>query len=461
MSLARSLQSFAAMTQHREPARDGLSEHQLRVGRLSVAALGLLGPPIVVVEVASGVAVPRRAFVFGCAWTLTWGVLYLFGRAPAVRRSPESYVLISGLLLVAFVCATPWLAWVPHARWVQYCVVIPVLVGGVSFFPPTRMVALSAIALGAAIATERAALGAVVAPHVTVGAALAFAATGAVSSHVGREIWRRLERSKAHLVAVDRLGHLGRMTAALAHELKTPIAATDGALVTLADLADELERSAGAPGVTPDDLREIAADLRAATAIARTATRRAAEYVGAIRQHTRHAGAGRDALDVGAHARVAATLLAPKAHASGVTVDIVASDADAFVLGDPGKLDQLLTNLVDNAIDAVASTGRPGRVQVRVAAFGDAVRIEVEDDGPGVPPALRHRIFDYLFTTKRGAGTGLGLAICRDVAVGEFRGDLWLEDAHRGTGARFVARLDAGARSTEPESLVYEPAPAS
>lgn len=80
-----------------------------------------------------------------------------------------------------------------------------------------------------------------------------------------------------------------------------------------------------------------------------------------------------------------------------------------FIKGDAGHLEQVITNLVFNARDAL--NGR-GTIHVGVAAAEDAVRISVSDDGPGIAPHMLERIFEPLFTTKRN-GTGLGLAIAR------------------------------------------------
>jgi signal transduction histidine kinase len=81
------------------------------------------------------------------------------------------------------------------------------------------------------------------------------------------------------------------------------------------------------------------------------------------------------------------------------------------VRGRPGELNQVWTNLIDNAVHAAS-----GRVTVRTAVQGASVLIEVRDDGAGVPQALRDRIWEPFFTTKPvGQGTGLGLDIARRV----------------------------------------------
>jgi signal transduction histidine kinase len=101
------------------------------------------------------------------------------------------------------------------------------------------------------------------------------------------------------------------------------------------------------------------------------------------------------------------------------------------------ELNQVWTNLLDNAI---AAAGDDGTVTVRTYLRGDFLTVEVEDDGPGVPAEIRDRIFDSFFTTKEpGEGTGLGLDIAKRIVV-RHRGDLRLADAESG-GARFQVLL--------------------
>ena len=108
------------------------------------------------------------------------------------------------------------------------------------------------------------------------------------------------------------------------------------------------------------------------------------------------------------------------------------------VRADGELLQQVLGNFVQNAIDAVAERGG-GRVVVGVAAAGDAhVEMTVDDDGPGVPPSDRARVFEPYFTRK-DHGTGLGLAIAQRI-VTDHGGAVRVEESPLG-GARFVARL--------------------
>ena len=106
--------------------------------------------------------------------------------------------------------------------------------------------------------------------------------------------------------------------------------------------------------------------------------------------------------------------------------------------GDEARLREVMMNLVLNALDASA---RGGEVRVMARRLGPSeIELSVEDDGPGVAPEQREKIFQPFFTTK-AQGTGLGLAIVHSV-VTQHRGALGLESSEKG-GAAFRIRLPA------------------
>jgi signal transduction histidine kinase len=102
--------------------------------------------------------------------------------------------------------------------------------------------------------------------------------------------------------------------------------------------------------------------------------------------------------------------------------------------GHPGELNQVWTNLVANAIDAV---GDSGTIVLRTRVDGDAVVVEVSDDGPGISDEVRDRIFEPFFTTKDvGHGTGLGLDISRRIVVERHHGTIAIDSDEMGTTMR-------------------------
>ena len=168
---------------------------------------------------------------------------------------------------------------------------------------------------------------------------------------------------------------------------------------------------------------EAALATDALLATIENATARIVELVNAVKTYT-HMDRGLipAAVDVREGIESTLTLLSHKVRDRKVSVvRELAADVPA-VRGYAGELNQVWTNLIDNAIEA-APAGT-GTVTVRARRDGDAgVVVEVQDDGPGVPDALRDRIWEPFFTTKEvGRGTGLGLDIARHIIVDQHEG---------------------------------------
>lgn len=117
-------------------------------------------------------------------------------------------------------------------------------------------------------------------------------------------------------------------------------------------------------------------------------------------------------VDLGALAREVADLLTPQARLAGIELEfdcpVETGDPESMRMrGDADMLKQAILNLVTNGIDAMKSGGR---LRVKVGRAGNAVTLEVADNGPGIPPNLRNKVFQLYFTTKP-KGSGIGLAM--------------------------------------------------
>jgi signal transduction histidine kinase len=246
--------------------------------------------------------------------------------------------------------------------------------------------------------------------------------------------YRALEVSHARLRELDQLksDFLGNVS----HELRTPLAAVKGYVDNLLDgvagpLADKPRHYLGRVRDNADRLGRMVSDLLDLTRIE-------AGRIELVPQALPVADLVGDAVEGLRH--VAADRRVP------VAVDLSPCPA---VWADPDKAHQVLTNLLANAIKFSPPGGR-----VAVTARPDAdgrVRLAVEDDGPGIPPAERERVFDKFYQVgrlegERPPGTGLGLTIARYL-VELHEGRIWVEDAPGG-GAAFVVLLPvAGARA--------------
>ena len=239
------------------------------------------------------------------------------------------------------------------------------------------------------------------------------------------------ERLGRELAQAGRLAALGQFAASMAHEINQPLAAIrsyadNTAILVRRGRTEDAAENAFAIGRLTD---RIAALTRQLKGFARRSSPR------------REPVAFRDVLGN------AMELVGGRAAALGVPIRVDEAAATLHVLGDGPRLEQVVVNLLQNAVDAVA--GRPGpRVELRVAAAEPGrVALEVLDDGPGIPEAMRGQVFDAFFTTKRD-GLGLGLAIARGI-VEDCGGNLTVVD-RPGPGTVFRMELIRAAAGVEP-----------
>lgn len=208
------------------------------------------------------------------------------------------------------------------------------------------------------------------------------------------------------------------------------------ALDTLADAMRAPKLGAVLRYVAADaGLRQIAVEIGAAAT-------RMADLVSAVKRfsYVDHV-AVRKPVDILRGLVDTVTLLGPKARQKSVDVRLEVPPDLPRIDGLGGELNQVWTNLIDNAISAA---GDGGKVTVRTLRSGDYLVVEVEDDGPGIPDDVRERIFDAFFTTKPpGEGTGLGLDIANRI-VARHHGDLRLKPGPGGACFQVLLPLPAG-----------------
>ena len=225
------------------------------------------------------------------------------------------------------------------------------------------------------------------------------------------------------LIQSEKMSAIGQLVSGVAHELNNPLAGISAFAQLL--LAEKR---------FPPDQRTAAETIYSE---ARRASRIVQNLLTFARQHKAEKGPAAinqvldDTLELrGYELRV-----------RGIDVRREYDEALPDTMGDAHQLQQVFLNLITNAEQAMErSEGRHHRLTVRTRRSGEAIRIEVEDTGSGVPANLLERIFNPFFTTKpTGHGTGLGLSISLGI-VREHEGRIWAENAPQG-GARFVVEL--------------------
>lgn len=246
-----------------------------------------------------------------------------------------------------------------------------------------------------------------------------------------REVEQRLEL-EGRLQKVERFAAAGRIVGGLAHELGSPLNVIG--VRAEAILGD---------GEVPDDTRRHALEIV-------EEVDRIAALVRSLSHIDRDGGLEAQQMDLAETVRGVAEDLADGAREADVQIVTDLPDEPVLVRGDPALLRLAVRNLAANALQASRGGAAPGTVLLRVIAEGDGVRVEVEDDGPGVPPEVLPRVFEPFFTTKDvGEGTGLGLSTALGIAE-RHRGDLRIE-SEPGRGVRAILALSREMEA-EPEA---------
>jgi len=226
-----------------------------------------------------------------------------------------------------------------------------------------------------------------------------------------------LRRLEQQLEIKQRLASLGEVAAGLAHEIRNPLGALRGFVELLERRLSDPERARPLLDKILREVEVLSTVVGDFLAFARPAP--------PLRQPIALRPLLEDALDAGLAA----------AGRPAVTTTIEVQPVDLTLVADAAQLRRALVNFVINACQALAGSGR---IAIGARRDGAQVRLWVEDDGPGVPAALRGKVLTPFFTTKR-TGTGLGLAVAHQIA--QAHGGELLCEAPTAGGARFVLCL--------------------
>ena len=250
---------------------------------------------------------------------------------------------------------------------------------------------------------------------------------------VGRDITGERDM-RARLLETERLAAVGELVAGVAHEVNNPLS-------SISAFAQLLLRDGG-----------LTAPQQEAVEVIRSETTRASQVVRDLLAFARRSEPRREAVDLNAVVERTLRLHTYQLTSSSVRVDLDLPPDLRSVMGDSRQLQQVVLNLVINAIQALASVPAPSRAReavlrlatraLRDDAGRDVVELEIADTGPGIPPAARARIFEPFFTTKpEGEGTGLGLSVSYGIVTAHGGTIVLADTSPRGT--RFVVTLPA------------------
>lgn len=207
---------------------------------------------------------------------------------------------------------------------------------------------------------------------------------------------KALERNQRR---IEHFATMARFYAGLAHEIRSPLTSISNFVAMLADRFDDGEFRDTAARVLP---AEVARIVQLADRLRLMAPSESGTFTPISLKN------------------LLADIIAihtPSAEELGINLVLVASSDIRLIMGDPGQLIQLFVNLINNALESMA---KPGVVSIDIASSPRAgqptIAVRIADEGSGIDPALRTKIFQPFFTTK-SSGTGLGLAICQEIAA--------------------------------------------
>jgi C4-dicarboxylate-specific signal transduction histidine kinase len=225
-----------------------------------------------------------------------------------------------------------------------------------------------------------------------------------------RESELRHGEMQTELAHADRITTIGKLTASISHEVNQPITA----MITNAQAALRwLDRQ-------PPDLEEV----RQALASVVKDGDRARDVIDRIRALIKKAPPRKDRLEINGAIREVIELTRGEAVKNGVSVRTKLADGLPIIQGDRVHLQQVILNLIVNAIEAMSGISEGRReLLISTSKVEPGVLVAVRDSGPGLPPATLEHVFDPFYTTK-ASGLGMGLSICRSI-IEAHGGRLW------------------------------------
>ncbi len=238
-----------------------------------------------------------------------------------------------------------------------------------------------------------------------------------------------LRQSQTDVVRAERLAAVGELAGGVAHEINNPLMIILGQVHLL---------------LQGEDHETMLQGLR----IIDGATKRAANIVRELVLFAERPPVRRQRCQLGEQFKAVLELHEARLAAQRIKVNAEIEDVED-VWADPSQLQEVLQHLIQNAEQAMVASHGGGTLSIRVRPAAGGARIEVADDGPGIPPQDLPRIFNPFFTTKEpGQGRGLGLSVVHSV-IAEHGGRLWVENRPEG-GAVFVLELPVRSSSETP-----------
>ena len=238
-----------------------------------------------------------------------------------------------------------------------------------------------------------------------------------------KEQYEELENSHQRLLLSDKLASVGLLTAGIAHEINNP-------LFVITGYVDVIRQMADSGAVSADELGEIVGKLE-------TASQSIVKLVSGIKTYVRIEDAAPAPIDLNSAIQESLDLVSFLYRQDHITLEIDFARGHPVILGNLGRLQQVLMNLLSNARDAM-ETSEEKIITVRTREADRAVVLEISDTGCGIPPDRLERVFARGYTTKPvGKGSGMGLNLVRQM-IRDMQGEI---DVASGPGGGTTFRV--------------------
>jgi signal transduction histidine kinase len=263
--------------------------------------------------------------------------------------------------------------------------------------------------------------------------------------HYYRELERtlaELRESQTALVQAEKMASLGKLVAGVAHEINNPLGALQSSVNTMGLAARRIsDWCTSQPAPSGGQIQPLVETMAEMSVQGQASCERLRDVVSNLRHFAQLDRA--EVLRAHVQAGLESTLRLLR-HEFADRIEIVREYGEVPEIDcSPRELNQLFMNLLLNAKEAIERGGRRGEIRVRTSAQPDTIRIEISDNGCGIPSEHLDKIFDPGFTTRGvQVGTGLGLAICYQI-VRAHKGTIEVS-SRPGEGATFTVKLPSG-----------------
>ena len=246
----------------------------------------------------------------------------------------------------------------------------------------------------------------------------------------GKRVAETLREVQTELVHANRVAALGQLTASIAHEVNQPLSSA--------------HNNAGAALNFLDSRPPNLGELREALCCVVNDTDRAGDVIKRIRDLVKKVPPRTESLDMNEAIRDVIVITRGETVKNGISVEVQLAEALPHIRGDRVQLQQVILNLIINAIEAMTGVAGPRELLIKTAKCeSDGVLVAIQDNGPGLAPEILHRAFEAFYTTKPD-GLGIGLSICRSI-VEAHGGRLWANpNVPRGAIFQFAVPAPGG-----------------